>query len=197
MYFYTDLIKHHPHTLDLAGMLLGDPAAEWVQGRLVEPDDRLAASRQRPLPTYDPTGRRWVPPPGMEIADPMVGFFRVGYANGAEASFVPFGRFDVDVIGTKGCAMAWSNGARFAVWRAASGPEPAYEASFEPAGESPTICTIRDLIRGIETGGRTAGNIDVTLQSVEVQFGLAQPHIQGGERVRLPMPDRTLYIPGG
>ena len=64
-------------------------------------------------------------------------------------------------------------------------------------GESPTVGTIRDLIREIETGERTAGNIEVTVQSVEVQFGLAHSHLQGGARVSLPIADRSLYIPGG
>ena len=37
-YFFTDLIKHHPHTIDVAAMLLGDPEPSWVEGRLVQPD---------------------------------------------------------------------------------------------------------------------------------------------------------------
>ena len=41
MYSYTDIIKHHPHTLDLVAMLLGDPAPRWVEGRLVQPGDLL------------------------------------------------------------------------------------------------------------------------------------------------------------
>lgn len=36
-YQFTDLIKHHPHTLDTASMLIGDPRATWVEGRLIEP----------------------------------------------------------------------------------------------------------------------------------------------------------------
>ena len=197
LYFYTDLIKHHPHTLDTVSLLLGDPAPEWVEGRLVEPGDALAAGTRRPLPTYDREGHRFVPAPGHEIADPMVGFFRVGYRGGAEACFVPFGRFDVDVAGTAGRALAWDNGQTFRVWRAAKGETPAAERAFRPEGESPTVCTIRDLIREIETGERTQGNIDVTLQSVEVQFGLAHSHLRGGARVSLPVEDRSLYIPGG
>ena len=197
MYFYTDLIKHHPHTLDTVSLLLGDPKPEWVEGRLVEPGDQLAASLKRPLPTYDAAGKRFVPPPGMEIADPMVGFFRVGYVGGAEAAFVPYGRFEVDVVGDKGRAFAWNNGARFGLWRGPAPGEPAIERAFQPAGETPTVNTIRDIIRELETGQRTTGSIDVTMQSVEVQFGLAQSHLEGGQRVPLPMADRTLYIPGG
>src|SRR5688572_23124793 len=37
MYFFTDLITHHPHTLDTVAMLIGDPVPEWVEGRLIEP----------------------------------------------------------------------------------------------------------------------------------------------------------------
>ena len=71
------------------------------------------------------------------------------------------------------------------------------EKVIKPAGESPTVCTIRDIINEIETGQCTSGNIDVTMQSVEVQFGLAHSHLQGGERIALPVVDRKLYIPGG
>ena len=64
-------------------------------------------------------------------------------------------------------------------------------------GDSPTVNTIRDIINEINTGERTRGNIDVTMQSVEVQFGIANSHLQGGKRVSIPVSDRSLYIPGG
>jgi predicted dehydrogenase len=198
MYAYTDLIKHHPHTLDLVEMLLGDPVPEWVEGRLVEPGDALNPGPSRPLPTFDRERHRFVPPPGKEIADPMVGFFRVGYRGGIEASFVPVaGRFDVDVHGTEGRAYAWDNGEDLRVRRATARGAEVHETVIRPRGESPTICTIRDIIREIETGERTAGNVDVTMQSVEAQFGLAHSHLRGGQRVTLPVTDRNLYVPGG
>ena len=49
----------------------------------------------------------------------------------------------------------------------------------------------------MEGGERTAGNIDVTMQTVEAQFGVAHSHLQDGARVSLPIADRSLYIPGG
>ena len=197
MWFYTDLIKHHPHTLDLVGMLFGDPKPLWVEGKLIEPGDPLDPAPRRILPTYDAAGQRFLPPPGSEIADPMVGFFRVGYEGGAEASFIPTGRFEVDVVGTEGRAYAWENGEAFHVRRVSRGGKEAQDTIIRRGGESPTICTIRDIIRGLETGERTAGNIDVTMQSVEAQFGIAYSHLQGGSRVTLPVADRRLYIPGG
>ncbi len=198
MYFYTDLIKHHPHTLDLVAMLLGDPQPLWVEGRLIELDDPADPAPRRAHPVYDPTGHRYLPSPGFEIADPMVGFYRVGYAGGAEGIFVPRrGSFDVEVHGSEGRAIAWENGADFRIRRTNSKTQTTEETIFRPSGESPTICTIRDILRQLETGERTKGNLDVTMQSVEVQFGLAHSHLLGGSRVSLPVADRTLYIPGG
>ena len=202
MYAYTDIIKHHPHTLDLVAMLLGDPTPRWVEGRLVQPDGFLAgeaaAQRPRSYPPYDADKHAFVPPPGEEIADPMVDFFRVGYVGGAEGLFVPVpGLFDIEVYGTEGRAYAWDNGEVIRIRSGTRKEGAVHEKSIKPAGESPTICTIRDIIRQLETGESTAGNIDVTMRAVEVQFGLAHSHLQDGARVALPVADRTLYIPGG
>ena len=75
MYSYTDLIKHHPHTLDLVAMLLGDSAPRWAEGRLVQKGEPLAANydqRPRAYPAYDADRHAFLPPAGEEIADPMV-----------------------------------------------------------------------------------------------------------------------------
>jgi len=197
MWFFTDLIKHHPHTIDIVAMLLGDPAPLWVQGSLLSRDDPRVASRPRPEPTYDPASHRFLPPEGHEIADPHVDTFRVGYATGAEATFLPFGKFEVDVIGSDGRAMAWENGGHFGVRRVDAKRGTVTETTFTPQGESPTVCTIRDLIHALETGEPTRGNLDVTLPSVEVQFGIAHSHLEGGRRIALPVSDRSLHIPGG
>ena len=198
---YTDIIKHHPHTLDLVSMLLGDPMPIWVEGRLVQRGEPLAANadqRPRAYPEYDSDGHCFVPPPGEEIADPMVGFFRIGYENDTEGIFLPVsGPFNVEVHGAEGHAYAWDNGDVFCVRRSAKGGAAVDEQVIKPTGESPTVCTIRNIIREIETGERTTGNIDITMQSVEAQFGIAHSHLQDGARVTLPVADRTLYIPGG
>jgi len=201
MYSFTDVIKHHPHTLDLVAMLLGDPAPTWVEGRLMAAGDpRIGdAAQQRPraYPSYNAEKHAYEPPEGEEIADPMVDFFRVGYANNAEGLFIPAsGFFDVEVSGTEGRAYSWDNGELLCVRRGGRGGE-VDEKMIRPGGEGPTVCTIRDIIRQLETGERTAGNIDITMQSVEVQFGLVHSHLQGGMRVELPVADRSLYIPGG
>jgi predicted dehydrogenase len=197
MSFFTDLIKHHPHTLDLVSMLLGDPRPAWVEGRLVDAGDPLAAAIKRPLPTFDAAANRYVPAAGAEIGDPMVGYFRVGYDGGAEGIFLPRpGSFDVDVVGSEGRAVGWDNGQYVAVRRGGHG-STVQETQFRPTGASPTVCTIRDLVRELETGERTSGNIDVTMQSVETQFALVHSHLADGARVSVPVADRTLYVPGG
>ena len=47
VFTFTDLIKHHPHTLDTVSMMLGDPKPVWVEGRLVEKEDPLDATKSR------------------------------------------------------------------------------------------------------------------------------------------------------
>ena len=201
-YAFTDLITHHPHTLDTVSMLLGDPVPEWVEGRLVEPSEAAAYGIRRPLPAYDAAEKRFVPAEGEVYASPYPSFFRVGYRGGMEAAFFPYGRFDVDVIGTEGRAASWNNAQLFRTWRAArpakgAAPEPPPpDRIYTPNGESATVATIRSLIHELETGERTTGNIDVTMQSVEVQFGLVESHLQGGARVTLPIASRSVYIPG-
>jgi predicted dehydrogenase len=201
MQFFTDLITHHPHTLDTVSMLLGDPVPEWVEGRLVEPGDAEARSLRRPLPTFDRERMRFVPPEGEVYASPYPAFFRVGYRGGVQASFVPYGRLDVDVTGTEGRAFALDDGQLFRTWRPAKGARgappdsPAREQTFAPRGDGPIVSTIRDIMGELETGARTAGNIDVTMQSVEVLFGLIESHLRDGARVSLPIPDRSVYVP--
>jgi predicted dehydrogenase len=201
-YAFTDLITHHPHTLDTVSMMLGDPVPEWVEGRLVEPADAAAYGMRRPLPTYDAADKRFVPAEGEVYASPYPAFFHVGYKGGLEAAFFPYGRFDVDVIGTEGRAAAWENASLFRTRRppkavkGAAAAAPARERTYTPSGESATVATIRSLIRELESGERTTGNIDVTMQSVEVQFGLVESHFQGGARVTLPIADRSVSIPG-
>ena len=198
VYGYTDIIKHHPHTLDTASMFLGDPPPVWVEGRLIDSGDPFDPAPRRPPPSYDPAGHRYVPVAGEEIADPMVGFFRVGYATGVEGYFIPRrGQWDIEVHGDEGRAVVWDNGDHASVRLISGEYADVREHTIRGIAESPAVLTIRSIIRELETGERTTGNIDVTMQSVEAQFGIAHSHLNGGARVSLPVADRTLYIPGG
>ena len=198
VYFFTDLIKHHPHTIDVAAMLLGDPEPSWVEGRLVQPDDALQPDQRFPQPTYDPAGRRYVPPPGREIGDPWAAFFRVGYTNGAEAYFIPRrGPFEVEVHGTDGVASAREGAGEFRTRRQRNGGAEVEQLVFRSVGESPSVRKVRDLVAGMDTGANTAANIDITMRTVEVQFAVAHSHLSGGARTAVPVTDRDLYIPGG
>ena len=211
VYNRSDLMKHGSHMFDLVPMLLGDPAPCWVEGHLVEHGEPLDPGESRkspyigidlakgiplPLPTYDQAKNRFVPPPGRDIAEPMVKFVRAGYANGVEAIFQPLaGRMDWEVVGTEGRAYAWGDDGDIRVWRSSKDNSAIDERFIKLGGEGPSVCLIRDIIKEIETGQRTAGNIDVVMQVVEMQFGVAQSHIKGGARVPLPNADRSLYIP--
>ena len=196
--YFTDIIKHHPHTIDLVQMMLGDPTPVWVEGRLVDPSDPRVKGSERATAPYNAENHSFEPLPGQEIADPMVDFFRVGYETGAVGYFVPTPRsFDLEVRGTEGRAIAWDNGLDTRIQRPLRRGDEVEETTINATGDPPGITNIRNIIREIETGERTDGNIDVTMQAVDVQFGIAYSSLQGGARVSLPVADRSLYIPGG
>lgn len=210
-YWLTDLMKHHSHTIDTLSFLLGDPKPVWAEGKLVlrgdslDQGDRLGPRegtdmRQRllPLPTFDPGENRFVPPDGEPFADPLLDFSRVGYDNGAEAVFIPLNRAaEFEIHGTDGRAYSWDDGEDIRLRRKIKGSGDTEETRLVPSGESPTVNTIRSLVRELDTGERASGNIDVTHQVCEAEFGLAWSHVQGGRRIPLPVEDagRSLYIP--
>ena len=210
-YWLTDLMKHHSHTIDTLSFLLGDPKPVWAEGKLVlrgdslDRGDRLGPRegtdmRQRllPLPTFDPGENRFVPPDGEPFADPLLDFSRVGYDNGAEAVFIPLNRAaEFEIHGTDGRAYSWDDGEDIRLRRTVKGSGDTKETRLVPSGESPTVNTIRSLVRELDTGKRASGNIDVTHQVCEAEFGLAWSHVQEGKRIPLPVEDtgRSLYIP--
>lgn len=210
-YWLTDLMKHHSHTIDTLSFLLGDPIPVWAEGKLVLRGDPLddggrmgpregTDMRQRPLPlpTLNVTENRFVPPEGTEFADPLLDFSRVGYDNGTEAVFIPLNRAtDFEVHGTEGRAYAWDDGEDIRLRRRGRGDGDTEEVRFVASGESPTVNTIRDLVKELEGGERTRGNVDVTHRVCEAEFGLAWSHVRGSQRVGLPVEGkgRSLHIP--
>ncbi len=148
-----------------------------------------------PVPAYDPEGHCFVPPEGTRYAEPVLEFARVGYAGGSESVFVPrLGATEFEVHGDQGRVCAWDDGADFRVRRRAEGGWE--EEVIRPRGESPTVVIIREIVRELETGQRTSGNIDRTLQAAEAEFAAACSHLQGGARLSVPVEDRSLRIPG-
>ncbi len=212
-YQFTDLIKHHPHTLDTASMLIGDPKATWVEGRLVEPGSERdnSVGRMGPRdpktnertgklssPRYVQDGHRFVPPEGQEIADPMVDFFRVGYENGVEGMFIPAGGgWSIEVRGAEGHAYAWEHQGVYRIRKGPGRSTTVEEREITPTGYSPTVNIVRDIVNELDSGERTKGNIDITMQIVEPEYAIAYSSLADGERVSIPVEDRTLHIPGG
>jgi predicted dehydrogenase len=196
MSFYTDLIKHHPHTIDLVEMLLGDPNPVWVEGSIIEPGEPWAPDR--PLPTLDREGHRYVAPAEKEIGDPMVGTFRVKYDSNAEGIFLPIpGPFDIDIYGSEGRAWAFETGNEWGIRKVDRKTGRTVRTVWGNSGESSTVNAIRELINELETGERTTGNIDRAMKVVEQQFALLHSSLSGGARTTIPVADRDFYVPGG
>lgn len=194
VYAFADLLRHHCHMVDIAAYLLGDPVAEWVEGRFVETNDPIAAGR--PQPTYDPAGHRYVTPEGVKSGDPWADFFRVGYRGGLRGYFIPHpGRWDVEVYGTEGRVASLDNGGDVRIRQGSPKTPEVRETVVRTTGETATVATVRDLVRALDTGGPTIGNIDVAVAGMETLIGLAHSHLSGGARVTLPVVDRSLYVP--
>ena len=145
-------------------MLQGDPLDDGSRKGPREGTDMH--QRSLPLPTLNVEENRFVPPDGMDFADPLLDFSRVGYDGGAEAVFIPLSRAtEFEIHGTEGRAFAWDDGEDIRLRRKAGGSDT-QEKRFVPSGESPTVNTIRGLVNELEAGERTSGNIDVTHQGM-------------------------------
>ena len=59
---------------------------------------------------------------------------------------------------------------------------------------SGTTCLIEDLVKAIETGGDTLGNIRLAHRSFEITMGIIESDRLDGARVPLPLEHRELYV---
>ena len=62
------------------------------------------------------------------------------------------------------------------------------------ARDTGTVNCIKNLIQAIATDGQTQGNIQLARRSQEMILGFVESHRQGGNRVRLPLENRSLYV---
>ena len=106
--------------------------------------------------------------------------------------------FDFEVYGSAGRVYSWDNGEAMHIRKARWDNSVDIEnVKIFSKGDGPTVSTINEILKEIEFGEKTTGNIDVTMQTVEIQFALAQSHLNGGARVEIPLQDRSILVPGG
>ena len=173
-YAATNLLHGHIHSLDTLSFLLGDPKVTSVAGELFPRDLKIENNRL----DKDPNG-----------------IFQVTFDNGVEATSVPAGPWEFEVLGTLGTVRVLNNGGGVRLRKGT--PEKRYafadvEVETPPTHSSTQFC-LEDLVGAYEEKRPTLGNVQICHHLTEVCFAIAESHRQG-RRMTLPLENRDLYI---
>ena len=173
-YAATNLLHGHIHSLDTLSFLLGDPKIESVHGELFPRDLSIENNRL----DKDPNG-----------------IYQVRFANGVEATSVPAGAWEFEVLGTRGSLRVLNNGERTLLRQAGDARGRTLRDVPVPAVEphSTTQFCLEDLVTAHEEGRPTLGNVEVTHHVTEACLAVAESH-RRGERITLPLDNRSLYV---
>jgi len=171
------LLHSNIHAVDFAMYMLGDPKAQRVRGELRPRETAFTDNRL----DHDPEAT-----------------YQVEFENGTQAWQVPFGNYDVEIIGSAGMICTMNNGMDF-VLRQPEQP-PTKWTRFVPelldigVEKSATVICLEDLVEAYETGRPTLNNIEVAHHATEICFASAESHRQGGRWIELPLENRGLYV---
>ena len=171
------LLHSNIHAVDFAMFMLGDPRAARVRGEIHPRDTRI----ENNLLDHDPEA-----------------VYEIEFEDGTRACQVPFGNYDVEVIGTAGMITSLNNGMDFMVRKPQQPPQKWTRFMPEPLDlrltKSATVLCLEDLVEAYETGRLTLNPIEVAHHSTEICFAVAESHRQGGAWVELPLANRELYV---
>ncbi len=173
-YAATNLLHGHIHSLDTLSFLLGDPKVVSVWGELFPRDLAIENNRL----DKDPNG-----------------IFQVVFANGVEATSVPGGGWEFEVIGTRGSLRITNNGDGIVLRKAKDERGRTFHQVPVPAvaEHSTTQYCLEDLVAAHEEGRATLGPVEVAHHLTEVCLAVAESH-RLKQRVTLPLANRELYI---
>lgn len=173
-YAASNLLHGHIHSLDTLSFLLGDPKVESVWGELLPRDLAIADNR---------------------LAKDPNAIYQVRFANGVEATTVPAGHWEFEVIGTHGSVRVLNNGGGLQVRKSKSEKDRSFIDVLAPTVEthSATQFCLEDLLDAYESGRPALGNIEVTHHITEACLAVAESH-RLQQRVTLPLTNRSLYL---
>lgn len=173
-YAASNLLHGHIHSLDTLSFLLGDPKIVSVLGELFPRELAIENNRL----DKDPNG-----------------IFQVLFANGVEATSVPAGGWEFEVLGTQGSVRVLSNGDGILLRKSSDQKGRHWVDTPVPASEphSTTQFCLEDLVGALEEGRQTLGHIEVTHHLTEACLAIAESH-RLQQRVTLPLLNRDLYI---
>jgi predicted dehydrogenase len=170
----TNLLHGHIHSLDTLSFLLGDPKVSSVSGELFPRDLKIENNRL----DKDPNG-----------------IFQATFENGVEATSVPAGPWEFEILGTLGTVRLLNNGSSLRLRQGTPEKRSSFEdvAVESPPPHSATQFCLEDLVHAYEEMRPSLGNVQLCHHLTEACFAIAESHRQG-RRISLPLQDRDLYI---
>jgi predicted dehydrogenase len=171
------LMHSNIHAVDFAMFMLGEPRAARVRGEIYPRDTRIENNRL----DHDPEA-----------------VYEIEFEDGTRAWQVPFGNYDVEVIGTEGMITSLNNGMDFMVRNPQQPPQKWARFIPEPLDlqltKSATVLCLEDLVNSHETGQPSLNSIEIAHHSTEICLTVAESHRQAGAWVELPLKNRELYV---
>lgn len=174
-YARSSLMHGHIHSLDTISYLLGDPRIESVWGEL-RPSSLQAENNRL---DKDPTA-----------------IYQITFANGVEATTVPAGTWEFEVVGSEGSIRSLNNGDGALLRRPVKrGKLRLFEDEpvDVPKKESSVQACLEDLVNALEEGRMPLGHVNVAHHVTEACLAVAESHLTG-KRVHLPLANRGLYV---
>jgi predicted dehydrogenase len=173
-YAPTNLLHGHIHSLDTLSFLLGDPKVVSVLGELFPRDLQIENNRL----DKDPNG-----------------IFQVVFDNGVEATSVPAGPWEFEVLGKLGSVRVLNNGGGLRMRKASPDKRNSFtDVEIEsPALHSTTQFCLEELVAAYEEKRPSLGNVQICHHLTEVCLAIAESHRQQ-RRVALPLENRDLYV---
>lgn len=165
----------HTHTADVLQFWASDAEAESVQATaLVDPteivDDRIDG-------------------------DPVIVSGYVKFKNGVNGYLITKPGSDFEAIGTDGRVMIDERAEPLIRYQRADARGVLVSAEF-PATEhvSGSLAAVRELVRALDTGTDTIGNLALACRSQEIVLAMIESELRGGARVSLPLEHRSLHV---
>jgi predicted dehydrogenase len=163
------------HGADMMLYLAGDPEVDFVQGTILCKDEDWDGNRL--------------------TVDPGVASGYVRFANGIHGYFTAAGGTEFEVSGTTGKIRSMSNGM---AWSLRKQTDVAFEMAEcekpEVSFGAGTDRGILDLAQALDADGPTQCPIECARRSQEILMGIIASHRSGGQRIALPMANRSLYV---
>jgi hypothetical protein len=127
--------------------------------------------------------------------DPSIVMGYIRFKNGTHGISIPGSAYEFEVDCSDGIVRSLNNGSGFQLRKRQEPNNEILDAEY-PTFErkSGTVGCIEDIVEAIEADRETTGNIRLARMSTEITLGIVDSQRKKGERVDMPMENRSLYL---